>query len=280
MKNLDQLEIGNAKELVLDPKHPGINDPVYCARRKFFFNTSRAHRLAGSLSSSIDYTDEEEALWGQVLEKLAVAHEKYASRLYLKGKQALHINEKKIPQQSEVNRLLKEMTGFGLIPAEGLLHTSSFFSYIVKHQMPCTQFLRHPAHPEYTPEPDMVHDMVGHVPFFVDHDYVEITNLIAQGVMSAKDEKAVEKWSRVYWFAIEFSLIEEKGEIKVFGAGLLSSFGEMEYAYSSEVTRKPFHIEDVITTDYDNTQMQDLLFVIPSLPFLKKEVQRLLDGQV
>lgn len=275
MIDFDLLEQHNATELVLDPKHPGIHDAHYCDRRRYFFNHSRRERLNHSVAAYVEYTEEEQALWRLISNKLVAPHEQWANQLYLDGKHELSITTTKIPQQAEINEVLSRLTDVRIVPAEGLLTTQSFFYYLTQHRMPCTQFVRHPGEPQYTPEPDMVHDMIGHVPALIHPEYAEITYLIGQGVMSAKTEEELRAWERLYWFTVEFSLIQEKGEIKIFGAGHLSSFGEMAYVMSDQVTRKPFDIETVIQTDYDNTRMQDIVFIIPSLRELKEALQNL-----
>lgn len=273
---LADLESTNPLVLELDPNHPGINDDEYNQRRAYFFKHSRAERLAGKKASVVDYTEAEQELWRYVSQKLEAEHEKSASELYLRGKKILNITNEHIPQQSEINQLLAKYSDFSILPAEGLLSGPSFFYYLTQRHMPCTQFLRYATHPEYTPEPDMIHDMIGHVPQLIDPDYARITSLIGKGMTHAQTEEEVIMWGRVYWFSIEFSLIEENGILKVFGAGIFSSFGEMQYCMTDAVEKRPYNIDDVIATDYDINRMQDVLFVLPSLAFLESEVRRLL----
>lgn len=269
------LEKDNPTALVLDPKHPGIKDVLYVKRRQQLFHLARQYRLNQNDFPLVDYTSEEHILWKTISEKLASLHEEKAAPLYLAGKRILSIKTSAMPQLAELNRMLQQAYNIKLIPAEGLLSSRSFHHYLYQRYMPCTLFLRHPADPLYTPEPDAVHDLIGHVPPLTNSTYADLMQLIGHGVKLA-DEKQLIAWSRVYWFAIEFGLIEAKNDIKILGAGLLSSCGEMVYAFSDNVLRKPFDLDEVIETDYDNTCMQDLLFVIPSLEFLKNEIMRLL----
>jgi phenylalanine-4-hydroxylase len=104
-------------------------------------------------------------------------------------------------------------------------------------------------------------------------EYADLMQLIGMGAANASDEELI-AWSRVYWFAVEFGLIVENDELKVFGAGLLSSVGEMAYCYSDQVEHRPFVMEDVMQTDYDPTLMQKTLFYIPSFEFLKGEIKK------
>src|SRR5207244_4126219 len=127
----------------------------------------------------------------------------------------------------------------------------------------------------FTPEPDMIHDCLGHVPPLMNADYAELLTLIGKAVSASHDPQQVLSLKRFSWFSIEFGLIEEDGETKVFGAGILSSTGEIPFSLSAEVKRRPFVTDDVIKTDYDPSRMQDQLFVIPSFTYLRREIEQL-----
>ena len=163
-----------------------------------------------------------------------------------------------------------------LVPAEGALPYRTFYEYIAERGFPVTQFIRHGSHPEFTPEPDMIHDCLGHVPPLMNRDYAELLTLIGKAVATTTRGDQVLALKRFSWFSIEFGLIEEAGETKVFGAGILSSTGEIPYSlFSTDVTRRPFVTDVVIATDYDPSRMQDNLFIAPSFPFLRRELEGL-----
>jgi phenylalanine-4-hydroxylase len=167
-------------------------------------------------------------------------------------------------------------TNMHLVPAEGALPYRTFYQYIGARGFPVTQFIRHGSHPEFTPEPDMIHDCLGHVPPLMNHDYAELLTLIGQAVSATGSGEYVLALKRFSWFSIEFGLIEEAGDTKVFGAGILSSTGEIPYSVlSPDVRRERFVTDTVINTDYDPSRMQDHLFIAPSLPFLRKELETL-----
>lgn len=259
--------------LRLDPKHPGIDDLHYQKRRTDFFRLAQQHRLQELELSPINYTEEEQKIWRHISERLHDLHEKKACSVYLQGKKELGLQAEDLPQLNALSKRLTQTHRMGLVPAEGLIAPRAFFAYLAKRQMPCTIFLRHGSDPEYTPEPDIVHDVIGHLPPLMNAEYTDLMQLIGLGVAHANDEELV-AWERVYWFAIEFGLIIENDALKVFGAGLLSSVGEMDYCYSNHVTHKPFVMEEVMQTDYDPTQMQNILFYIPSFEFLKEEIKK------
>jgi phenylalanine-4-hydroxylase len=263
-------------ELELEPGHPGLGDEEYIRRRKDLFALCRRHRLEKLGPPIIEYTPEETRIWREVSPKLDELHRKHACRIYFDAKRELAITTEEIPQLRLLSERLRRETNMHLVPAEGALPYRTFYEYIAARGFPVTQFIRHGSHPEFTPEPDMIHDCLGHVPPLMNPDYAELLTLIGKAVATTADGGQVLALKRFSWFSIEFGLIEEAGETKVFGAGILSSTGEIPYSlFSPEVTRRPFVTDVVINTDYDPSRMQDHLFIAPSLPFLRRELESL-----
>jgi len=266
----------DATELELEPGHPGLGDPGYINRRKDLFALCRKHRLEKLGPPIIDYTAEETRIWREVSPKLDELHVRHASQIYLAAKRELAITREEIPQLRHLSDRLRRETNMHLVPAEGALPYRTFYQYIANRGFPVTQFIRHGSHPEFTPEPDMIHDCLGHVPPLMNRDYAELLVLIGKAVAATPRGDQVLALKRFSWFSIEFGLLEESGETKVFGAGILSSTGEIPYSlFSSEVTRRPFVTDVVIATDYDPSRMQDHLFVAPSFAFLRRELESL-----
>jgi len=176
-----------------------------------------------------------------------------------------------------MNRRLKETTGFRLAPIEGLVETRSFLSWLSYRVMLSTQYIRHHSRPEYTPEPDIVHESIGHIPMFTNPNFADYSQFIGHGARIATD-KQLEELGRLYWFTVEFGLVEHEGDIKAYGAGLLSSFGELEHAFSDQVERRPFDLEQVINTSYDYSEMQPVLYVIPSYAELKEVTRKYIES--
>jgi len=258
--------------LELEAVHPGIGDAAYVARRHDLFALCRAYRLGNLGPPIIDYNAEEQRIWREVSPRLDELHARHASRIYLDAKRELGISEAAIPQLRTLSEQLQSRTGMHLVPAEGPIAYRIFYSYIAERGFPCTQFIRHGSKPEFTPEPDMIHDCLGHVPPLLNHDYAELLTMIGKAAVRASSGDHVLALKRLSWFSIEFGLIEEEGETRVFGAGILSSLGEIPYSLSKVVERRPFVTSEVIETDYDWSKMQELLFVIPSFGFLRREV--------
>ena len=263
-------------ELELEPGHPGLGDEGYIQRRKELFALCRRHRLEQLGPPLIDYTAEETRIWREASPKLDELHQKHACQIYLSAKRELAITREQIPQLRTLSERLQGETNIHLVPAEGALPYRTFYQYIADRGFPVTQFIRHGSHPEFTPEPDMIHDCLGHVPPLMNRDYAELLVLIGKAVATTDKGDQVLALKRFSWFSIEFGLLEEAGETKVFGAGILSSTGEIPYSlFSPEVTRRPFVTDVVINTDYDPSRMQDQLFIAPSFPFLRRELEGL-----
>ena len=263
-------------ELELEPGHPGLGDAGYVARRKELFALCRKHRLENLGPPTVTYTAEETRIWREVSPKLSELHETHACSIYLKAKHDLTITESEIPQLRTISERLERETNMHLVPAEGALPYRTFYEYIADRGFPVTQFIRHGSHPEFTPEPDMIHDCLGHVPPLMNQDYAELLTLIGKAAATTARGDQVLALKRFSWFSIEFGLIEEAGETKVFGAGILSSTGEIPHSlFSKDATRRPFVTDTVITTDYDPSQMQKDFFIAPSLPFLRRELEGL-----
>lgn len=260
-------------ELKLD--HPGANDLAYRTRRDYIASLAKKFRETGKITD-VDYTEEEQNIWRIVAKRLEESHARRASRFYLQAKKDLGISNDRIPQLTEMNRRLKQLSNFRLAPIEGLVETRAFLSWLSWRTMLSTQYIRHDSRPEYTPEPDIVHESIGHIPMFTNRSFADFSQFIGHGARVASDQQ-LEELGRLYWFTVEFGLIEEDGRIKAYGAGLLSSYGELENAFTDNVERRPFNLEEVINTPYDYAEMQPLLFVIPSYSELKEVTRRYIE---
>jgi phenylalanine-4-hydroxylase len=262
-------------ELLLDTRNPGRLDPVYLARRRDLFRRCREARLTGVPAPQVDCTEAELAVWRHVLERLDTLHERHACRRYLAGKRAIALETGRVPQVAELSHRVRAITGFELAPAEGTIEFREYFELVARGRFPVTQFLRHASDPEFTPEPDMIHDIVGHVPLLADLIVARVLRRLGQAALSAAPDQLL-ALNRFSWFLIEFGLVEEDGEVRILGAGILSSMGEIPVAVSSRVERRRFDLDEVVSTGYDATIMQDRLFVLESVESLEREADRLI----
>ncbi len=268
------MEFEDINELELD--HPGASDEVYRTRRDYIAGLAKRFRETGEITD-VDYNEDEQNIWRHVATRLEVLHERHASPFYLQAKKDLGFTNERIPQLSEMNRRLKQLTGFRLAPIEGLVETRGFLSWLSYRTMLSTQYIRHHSRPEYTPEPDIVHEAIGHIPMFTNQNFADYSQFIGHGARIATD-KQLEELGRLYWFTVEFGMVEHEGDIKAYGAGLLSSFGELENAFSDKVERRPFDLERVINTDYSYSDMQPVLYVIPSYAELKEVTRKYIES--
>lgn len=268
------MKFENINELHLD--HPGANDVEYRKRRDYIASLAKRFRQTGEITD-VEYSEQEQAVWRIVAERLEDLQQKYASPFYLKAKKDLGITTERIPQLSEMNRRLHELTGFRLAPIEGLVETRGFLSWLSYRVMLSTQYIRHHSKPEYTPEPDIVHEAIGHIPMFTNPNFADFSQFIGHGARIA-DDRQLDELGRLYWFTVEFGLVEHEGDIKAYGAGLLSSFGELEHAFSDKVERRPFNLEQVINHEFTYSDMQPVLYVIPSYAELKEQTRKYIES--
>ncbi len=268
------LEFEDINQLELD--HPGASDEDYRSRRDLIAQLAKKFRETGEITD-VEYTEEEQGVWRHVAGRLEELQQKYASPFYLKAKKDLGISNDRIPQLTEMNRRLKELSNFRLAPIEGLVETRGFLSWLSYRTMLCTQYIRHHSRPEYTPEPDIVHEAIGHIPMFTNPNFADFSQFIGHGARIATDDQ-LEELGRLYWFTVEFGMVEHDGQPKAYGAGLLSSYGELENAFSDNVERRPFDLEQVINTTYDYSDMQPILYVIPSYAELKEVTREYIES--
>lgn len=252
--------------------HPGINDPAYMARRKKFFEIAQKSRLNREEPPLVRYLDEEKKLWQQFVPELHAIHETHASSFIWEGAKELNLTKDEIPQLQDLAKSLRKATGFSTIAAEGLLPGKSYFGYWARGIMPCTQFFRHGSNPQYTPEPDIFHDVAGHVPPLLNEEYADIIRLFGFASMLVESEEELMNLVKLYWFTIEFGLLEEKDSVSILGAGILSSTGEMKRVIENPKLWKPYNVEEILSLELDTMHLQSAYFVLPNLKLLKEGV--------
>ncbi|CAK9010842.1 unnamed protein product [Durusdinium trenchii] len=217
---------------LINEDHPGFNDPAYRERRFEIVSLAKAYKHGEKLPR-VRYTEQETATWQAVYERLGSLHDKWACREY---REMLPQMEKycgyavnNIPQLGDISDFLQQRTGFTLRPISGLLSARDFLNALAFRVFYSTQYIRHHGNPFYTPEPDICHELLGHVPLFANPAFADFSQEIGLASLAATDED-VAKLAAVYWFTVEFGLLREGEDVKAFGAGVLSSFGEMEWA--------------------------------------------------
>ncbi len=252
--------------VVLDRDHPGFRDPVYRARRDAIARAALAHR-EGQAPPDIGYTEEEHGVWSVVWQNLAPIHDRYACQAWLDGDRRLTLSRERVPQLAEVNRALADRTGFAMMPVAGLVTPGAFLRELGRGVFLATQYMRHPSAPLYTPEPDVVHELVGHAVSLANTDYARLNRAFGAAAMTLGDDEMA-PLIRAYWYTLEFGVVREAGALRVYGAGLLSSFGECG-RFEAEADLRPFDLDAIAATPFDPTDYQNTLFVAPSFEEMK-----------
>jgi phenylalanine-4-hydroxylase len=286
---------------LISEDHPGFKDEAYKKRRDAIVRNAMGHSH-GKPIPKVHYTEEEHETWRKVYDRLQNLHQQHACEDYLRAMHKFNrqgaMTRDRIPQLADVSELLHASTGFQIRPVAGLLTARDFLNSLAFRIFWSTQYIRHYSNPFYTPEPDVCHELLGHVPLFAHPEFAEFSQTIGLASLGATDEQ-IDHLATLYWFTVEFGLLETTAGYKAYGAGVLSSFGELEWACSpspSEDCRKAGglaayekfkdmkHPQRVLLrageaskTAFPITTYQPLYFTSPSLGDAKEEVVRYCD---
>ncbi|NHA68274.1 phenylalanine 4-monooxygenase [Phycicoccus flavus] len=241
----------------LADNHPGLHDAAYRARRGRIAGISLAHR-PGEPVPTVEYDDDEHGIWRTVCTELSAKHERYAHPEFLAGKHALGLPTDHVPQLHEVTALLEPLTGWSYTCAPGLVPLCDFYGDLGRRVFNSTQYLRHGSRPLYTPEPDIIHEVVGHGNQLASPRFAAVTEAAGQAVARLETDDAVKLVADVFWFSMEFGVMADGPELKAYGAGILSSYGEMDEFRAMEI--RPLDLADMGTLNYDITAYQPVLF--------------------
>ncbi|HKH04821.1 MAG TPA: phenylalanine 4-monooxygenase [Acidimicrobiales bacterium] len=248
-------------DLDLPDDHPGVSDQAYRQRRAAIAAVGAAHR-PGDPIPDVTYAPEEDEVWRTVSGKLAERHRAYACRAYLDGAAALALPTDRVPQLRLVDQRLWELARFHVRPVPGLVPTRVFYGSLADRTFLSTQYVRHHSVPLYTPEPDVVHEVIGHANMLANPAFADLYEEAGKASLRATTEDALAFFSKVFWFTLEFGVLWEDGELRAYGAGLLSSYGEIAAFRRAEV--RPWDLAAMGTLDYDITHYQPVLFAARS----------------
>jgi phenylalanine-4-hydroxylase len=235
----------------------------------------KTYALIQGLKQEYDnYTAEDRKVWGILFNRQVEQLQGLADESYLKGIEKIGFYATTIPDFRLVNTRLKSLTGWEIVVVPGIIDQVNFFTMLANKQFPSSTWLRSMEELDYLSEPDMFHDAFGHMPLLTNQTFCDFFHQIGLiGRKYLEHPKIIEMLGRVYWFTIEFGLIKEGSQLKIYGAGILSSIGETKFSLSDVPTRLPFDIVEIMNTDFDNTKIQEKYFVIDSF-------QQLLDSAV
>jgi len=262
--------------VALDANHPGFRDRHYRVRRDLIAQLADEH-TPGSSPATIAYTDAEREVWRTVWKQLRPAHEQHACGAILACQDAMALWLRELPQLAEIDAEVHSATGFRLSPVAGLVQPDEFLSQLGRSVFLCTQYVRHPARPHYTPEPDVLHELIGHAASLTDPTIARINRAFGEAMLRGNgNREALRRLERVYWFTLEYGVVREHGEPRAFGAGLLSSVAEIR-GFAQRAELLPWDLEVMARTDYDPTDVQPRLFEALSFEGMCSDLLQWLD---
>lgn len=211
------------------------------------------------------YTAEDFKVWKILYERQMPNLPKAASQAYLDGVEIVKFTADRIANFEELNKVLKETTGWAVQVVPGLIDDDLFFGLLNNRRFPSSTWLRKMEQLDYLEEPDMFHDAFAHMPMLTNQPYVDfLEKLSGIALKHIDDPWAIQLLSRIYWFTIEFGLIRENGELRIYGAGILSSKGETKFSLSDEPAHYPYDVKRIMNQEYWKNKFQDKYFVIES----------------
>lgn len=254
---IDDAEAKSAQSYADNFGSPGHDDPA----RMFI-----SQRYDG-------YTEENQETWTILYDQQMEFLAEHASNVYLTGAQAINLVREHIPYlegPKSVNTFLKELTGWQSRAVPGYLPAKAFFACLAQRDFPTTITIRPKKSIDYLPEPDIFHDIFGHVPLHADPIFADFLQTYGKAALLTDNPVHTERLARLFWFTVEFGLIHEDNQLKLYGSGLISSPGESKHALtSSDVERRPFDLEQVCDTSFEIDHFQPILYVLDSFEQLR-----------
>jgi phenylalanine-4-hydroxylase len=228
-------------------------------------------------NQDLHFSSEQHQIWAILYARQLPNIRKYVCQHYLEGFDILGLPEDHIPKLPELNAVITPRTGWRTVrTAVRYSDALPWYHHFAKKQFLVTNYLRDWHELDFTPEPDMFHDIFGHLPFMLLPEYTALQEMFALAFLRANNEQR-EHIKRLAWFSTEFGLIRENAKIKIFGAGLISSYGEIQRPAAGSVPILPFTIKNVIGYDKAIYSFNKVLFVIDSIEALKAELSRYFD---
>jgi len=229
------------------------------------------------------YADEQHNTWKELYTRQGQILDGRVCQEYLNGREFLQYPESRVPDLASLSERLRQATGWQIIRVEGYVPEHIFFRLLANKCFPCTDFIRHPTELEYTPAPDMFHDLMGHLPLITNPRFASFFHSYGLAGTRVQSEDEVAWLGRIYWFTVEFGLMNKNAHshqlrdpkgTQIYGAGIVSSVGEIVNSLSDVVKKEPFHVELVAQRPFDIHHMQDTLYEIESFDELETEFRR------
>lgn len=221
------------------------------------------HAHTPDASGFIQYSDEEHAIWHDLFIRQELSIIGKACKDYLDGLDKLALPTTQIPQLADIDQVLQQTTGFATAAVPALISFSKFFGLLADQKFPVATFIRTREDFDYIQEPDIFHEIVGHCPLLTHPVFAKFTH--TYGKLGLKSDKATRVFLvRLYWFTMEFGLIDTTEGLRIYGGGILSSPAETEYALSGKPEYRPFNLNDILRTPYRIDKIQPIYYVIES----------------
>ena len=211
-----------------------------------------------------DYAQEQHAVWAELVRRRRSQLNAYACREYLDGFEIIGLQDDRLPNLSVITDRLKPRTGWSTTPVSGFLPAEAFFEMLAARMFPTTTWLRGRDSLEYIPEPDIFHDVFGHVPMHAHPVFADFLQHYGSVCAKIKDPDVLERLGRLFWYTVEFGLIREDGKIKVYGSGVISSHGECTNVIEGGCEVRDFSLHEVLSTPVKVDSIHKLLFAIES----------------
>ncbi len=221
------------------------------------------------------YTSEQHDVWNVLYDRRMAELRETGSRVFLAGAETIGLRRDRVPDLRDVNQLLGDLTGWEAVPVKGFIPAKDFFACLAERRFPTTIIVRRREQLEYLEEPDIFHDVFGHVPLHADPVFADFLQQFGQIAARVTDEDDVRRMARLFWFTVEFGLIREDGAIKEYGSGLISSVADGANALGPNCDRRPFDLDAVLNQPFEIDHLQDVLFVIDSFDQLFEAVAEL-----
>lgn len=212
----------------------------------------------------LSYGPEQHAVWSTLYRRRMAALHTTASRAFLEGAELIGLSPDGVPDLEDVNRRLRDLTGWAAVPVTGFLPARDFFVCLAQRQFPTTVTIRSMDQIDYVPEPDIFHDVFGHVPLHANAEFADFLQRFGALAAAAATDEDTERMARLFWFTVEFGLIREDGAVRVYGSGLISSHGDAANALGPACARHPFSLDAAMAQPFEIDRLQDTLFVVES----------------
>src|SRR5215469_1641265 len=210
------------------------------------------------------YTAGQHSVWAELVGRVLPGIEKHAAREYLEGFEIIGLQRDRLPNLAEITKRLGPRTGWSSTPVSGFLPAPAFFEMLANRLFPTTTWLRSHESLEYTPEPDIFHDVFGHVPMHAHRVFGDLLEHYGRGCGGIGEQMVLERLGRLFWYTVEVGLIRQDGEIKAYGSGVISSHGECENVFSGGCEVHDFSLDEVLNTPVKVDEFQKVLFAITS----------------